>query len=167
MAEYDIDFGKKLAEAARVLLELGVASQEAKRTVVYLSLLSTEISLKAMLEKAGMDPKQIRRRSHRLHDLLKDLCHCEIEIEIAPGSRVFVSAAKICPIPISYEGIETPVGRLICAEQEGASVYPNEVRYGANFRHFPAEVLVGMADATSRFASEYWATLRVKTSAQP
>lgn len=71
MAEYDIAFGKKLAETAQIVLDDGVDSHEAMRTVVYISLLSTEISLKAMLEKAGMNTRVIRKHSHCLRSLLR------------------------------------------------------------------------------------------------
>ena len=53
MAEYDIAFGERLAETARMVADEGLAELDAQRTVLYLSLLSTEITLKAMLERAG------------------------------------------------------------------------------------------------------------------
>jgi hypothetical protein len=97
-----------------------------------------------------------------LQALLKDICSCEIETEIAPGLRGFVSAARLCPIEIPYKNTKTAIGRVIDGEQEGASVYPNGVRYGDSFSHFPLQVLVGMANAVSLFAAEHWDSLRVK-----
>lgn len=48
-----------------------------------LSLLSTEISLKAMLKKAGKPVAEIQGRSHYLAELLKGLGGCKIYAEIA------------------------------------------------------------------------------------
>jgi len=49
--------------------------------------LSCEISLKALLEKAGVPIKKIRKRSHDLSGLLRDIGDCEIEIEISCGEK--------------------------------------------------------------------------------
>jgi hypothetical protein len=115
-----------------------------------------------MLEKAGGAPKAIRMHNHNLRALVKALSGCEIEVVLAPGLVTFASAARLCSIDILCKNICTPLGRLLDAESEGASVYPNEVRYGASFRHFPAEVLVGMATAVADFATEHWNSIRVK-----
>lgn len=160
MTTYDADFGSKLAETAELVLSIGTDALEAKRTVAYLSLLSAEISLKALLERAGFDPKEIRKRSHKLKDLLTDLCECKIEVEIVPGVVKLVPASRLCAVEVSYKGTETAVGRIVDAEADGASVYPNDVRYGENMRHFPPEVLAGMARAIVSFSKQHWPTIR-------
>lgn len=162
MSEYNIAFGKKLAETARIVLDNDAESYEARQTAAYLSLLSSEISLKAMLEKAGVNTNVVRKRSHHLNDLLNDICGCEIEVQVAPGLQKFVSAARLCSMQIQYQNGKTTVGRVLRGEQEGASVYPNEVRYGDNLKHFPPEVLVEMADAVATFAAEHWDSIRIK-----
>jgi hypothetical protein len=162
MTEYDIAFGRKLAETAKFVLDDGIASLEAKRTVTYLSLLSTEITLKEFLEQAGVRTKVIRKNGHKLSGLLKDICSCEIEVEIAPKLKAFVSAARLLPIDISCKGAKTPIGRIIDAESEGASVYPNEIRYGEHYSQFPPEVLTGMVNVVAAFATLYWGSVRLK-----
>jgi hypothetical protein len=163
MAEYDIAFGERLAETARMVADEGLAELDAQRTVLYLSLLSTEIALKAMLERAGKPVPEIRARSHRLAELLSDLGRqCEVEIEIAPGTRRYVAASRIRGIPLSYGEAQSTVGSVIDAESQGASTYPNQVRYGAILRHFPAEVVVQMAAEVSTFARHHWNNIRVK-----
>ena len=52
--EYNIEFSGKLIEAAKVLQDSDSSNKESNRATLYLSLLSCEISLKALLEKAGM-----------------------------------------------------------------------------------------------------------------
>ena len=95
MAEYDIAFGERLAETARMVAVEGLAPLDAQRTVLYLSLLSAEISLKAMLEQAGKPVSEIRARSHRLADLLSDLGQCEVEIAITPGTKRYMPASRL------------------------------------------------------------------------
>lgn len=53
MAQYDLKFAERLAQVAAQLVADDITSVDAQRTVLYLSLLSMEISLKAMLEQAG------------------------------------------------------------------------------------------------------------------
>ena len=60
MPEYEIAFGEKLADIARMVAAEACVTIDAQRTVLYLSLLSTEISLKAMLERAGRPITKIR-----------------------------------------------------------------------------------------------------------
>lgn len=116
MAEYDIAFGERLAETARMVTGEGLAELDAQRTVRYLSLLSTEIRLKAVLERAGKLVPDIRARSHRLAELLSDLCQCEVEVEIAPWSKRHVSASRIRAIPLNYGSPKSTVGAVIDAE---------------------------------------------------
>jgi hypothetical protein len=88
MPEYDITFGEKLSEVANIVVAYGLSDFDAKRAVLYLSLLSTEILLKSMLEQAGIMVKDIRDRSHKLVDLLSDIGQCQVEVEVV---RVFAS----------------------------------------------------------------------------
>lgn len=162
MAEYDISFGERLAETARMVAGEGLVELDAQRTVLYLSLLSTEITLKAMLERAGKPVPDIRARSHRLAELLSDLGQCEVEVEIAPGTKRHVSASRIRAIPLNDGSAQSTVGAVIDAESQGASTYPNQVRYGEVLRHFPAEVVAQMAAEVSVFARAHWQSIKVK-----
>jgi len=162
MAEYDIAFGERLAETARMVAAEGLAPLDAQRTVLYLSLLSTEITLKAMLERAGKPVPDIRARSHQLAKLLSDLGTCEVEVEITPGTKAYVPALCLRGFPLQHGTAESTVGAVIDAESEGASTYPNQVRYGDVFRHYPAEVVAQMASKVAEFAREHWHSLRIK-----
>lgn len=162
MAEYDIAFGERLAKTAHMVAGEGLAELDAQRTVLYLSLLSTEIAMKAMLERAGKPVSAIRARSHRLAELLSDLSQCEMEVEIAPGDRRYVPASRIRAVPLNHGSAQSTVGAVIDAENQGASTYPNHVRYGEVLRYFPPEVVVQMATEVSVFAREHWQSIRVK-----
>lgn len=148
---------------ARAVAGEDLAALDAQRAVLYLSLLSAEITLKAMLERAGKPVCEIRARSHRLADLVADLGgQCEIEVEIAPGTKWHVPASRIRAIQLSLGGAQCTVGAVIDAESKGASMYPNNVRYGDVLRHFPADVVAQMAAELSAFAREHWDVIRLK-----
>ena len=162
MAEYDIAFGERLAKTAGVVAADGLVQMDAQRTVIYLSLLSVEITLKALLERAGIPITEIRARSHRLAELLSDLGRCEVEVEIIPGIKYYDSASRLRACTLKDGAAESTVGNVIEAESQGASTYPNQVRYGDVLCHFSASVVAQMAERTSAFAREHWGSIRVK-----
>lgn len=159
MPLYDIAFAQKLAEVANLVETDGTESADAQRTVLYLSLLSTEIALKAMLETAGMPISEIRKRSHNLANLLTDLGQCEIQVDVA-GKTMMVSASRLRSCTLQQGDTQITVGKVIEAEQDGASQYPNAVRYGDQLRHYPNAVIAQMAATVVEFAQKYWLTLR-------
>jgi len=162
VAEYDVAFAERLAETARMVAAEGLVPLDAQRTVLYLSLLSAEVALKAMLEHAGKPVSAIRARSHNLAALLTDLGQCKVEIEITPGTKSFASASRLRGRSIKHGPARTTVGAVLDAESQGASQYPNKVRYGDVLRHYPAEVVAKMASEVVAFAREHWHSLRMQ-----
>ncbi len=160
MPEYDLSFARKLTETASLLAAQGLTSLEARRVVLYLGLLATEIGIKAMLEQAGEPVAKIRKHSHNLRALTRELGKCEVDIELAAGVWKPVSAARIRAIEIGDASGAVTVGKVLEAEAHGASTYPNQIRYGPLLRHFPAEVVVRMATDVVAFAEKHWSTIR-------
>jgi len=163
MPEYNIDFSEQLTDAARLVVNNGLESVEAKQAVLYLSLLSSEITLKALLEKAGKPVKEIRAHSHDLKTLLRDLGDCEVQAEIAPGVLKWVSAVQLRAVTIDEGYANATVGMLLDAEDHKISKYPNQIRYGNSLRHYPPELVLKMASAILNWARQHWDTVRVKT----
>lgn len=161
MAEYDIAFGERLAEVAKSVVAEGISELDAKRTVFYLSLLSAEISIKAMLEKAGKPVPAIRALSHRLADLLTELGRCEVEIEVTPNNRIYLPASRLRACSFRHGNAEITVGAVVDAESQGASTYPNQIRYGDVLSHYPPEVVAQMAAKVVAFAHQHWQDIRV------
>jgi hypothetical protein len=167
---YSIEFGEKLADVANFVVTDGLDDPGSPRVVLYLSYLSAEISLKAMLEKAGKPVCEIRKRSHKVAELLKDLDQCEVEVEIVPGTRKFVSASRLRACIIKQGKAQITVGKVIEAQKEccadgsviSASSYPNEIRYGDDLQHYPPDVVAQMASVVAGFARQHWHILRVK-----
>ena len=87
MAEYNIGFSKKLIDAAGAVAVDDFSDIDAVRTVLYISSLASEITLKALLERAGIPVKDIKARAHSLSGLLADLGKCQIQAEVTAGTR--------------------------------------------------------------------------------
>jgi HEPN domain-containing protein len=161
MAEYNLGLSQKLAETAEIVATDRLTDFDAVQTVIYLSLLASEIALKALLEKAGQPVGQIRARSHNLKALLEDLGRCQIRVEIAPGQERWVPATRLRAVIADPNYGNATVGTLLEAEDAGASKYPNQVRYGESFRHYPPEVIVKMASAIVMWAKQHWDEIRL------
>ena len=76
---FSLGFSERLIEAAESFFNIqNNSADEVARAVLYLSLLSCEISLKALLEQAGFPIKEIKKRSHDLEGLLEDVGTCKL-----------------------------------------------------------------------------------------
>jgi len=159
MPEYNLGFSKKVAETARLVADDGIDSFDAVQTIVYLSLLSCEIALKALLEQSGLPVHKIKAHWHNLEALLREVSICEVEADIA-GHLKWVPATRIRSITIESEGAESTVGKLLSGETQGASKYSNQIRYGSGFMSFPPDSLVKTAYAVIDFAETHWNTIR-------
>lgn len=162
--QYSLEFTKQLVEAADTLKGTGRNIEERKRAVLYLSLLSIEISLKYLLEKAGVFVKEIKKRRHDISALLLDLDGCEIETRIV-SKKKFVPATGIRSLVVNPAFAGATVGSLLEAELKGASKYPNEVRYGALPKHFPPDLMLECAFKVIEWAEWHGDTIRVKSTA--
>jgi hypothetical protein len=156
MPQYDMDFAEKLSQIARLVLENGVEETEDQRAVLYLSLLSTEIALKAMLEKAGNSVVDIRRRSHDLAGLLNDLSQNTIVVELAPGEIYSVSASRIRAVTLQQGAAVITVGGVIDNNSGNTSDYPNKIRYGERLRHYSPDTVVQLSEKVVAFARSNW-----------
>jgi hypothetical protein len=159
MAEYSIEFSKSLIDAAQGIVVRGENSEDAGRAVLYLSLLSCEITLKALLEKAGMPVDEIRKVSHDLRKLLAELGHCEVEEEMAGQLMQWVPATHIRGKTI-IPGTTFTVGVLLEGESHGASKYPNDIRYGEHIYRFPPVAVLAGAEILIDWAHQQWDRIR-------
>ena len=156
-----MSFSKQLLETASMLARYDFSPLEAKRIVLYLSLFSCEITMKALLEKVEKPIKEIMSRSHRLSKLLEDIGECEIYKEITPYRTGWVRATEIRSITIDDLFSNATVGTLLTAEEKGASVYPNQIRYGDKLIHYPLDVMLEVAKAIYAWTQKYWDKIRL------
>ena len=145
--EYSLEFSERLLELAKE----ANGKNEAGRAVLYLSLLSCEITLKALLEKAGFSVKHLKKRSHDLKGLLKDICHCELA-GTGIGNSKPLRASRLLAQTVIPNTSNGTVGALLHAEDLGASKYPNDIRYGDLISHFPPMVMLKCASVLLNWA---------------
>jgi len=151
--EYSIDFGDRLIEAADSFVSQANQSNESARAILYLSLLSSEICLKALLERAGFSVRELTNRSHDLSGLAKDICSCEL-IGTGIGNSKSFSASRLKAQVVVPNTINGTVGTYLNAENLGASKYPSEIRYGELVKHFPPIEMLSCAKVISKWAKE-------------
>jgi hypothetical protein len=160
MPEYDIEFAAKLARVADQVDASDPWAYDAGRVTVYLSRLSAEIAMKALLENAGMPVQTIRSRSHDLRALLRDVGDCEIEVEVSAEAKRWVPASRVRAVSIDLGLAQIPIGTIIDAEDAGASRYPNEIRYGARVVDFKPSLVSATALLLAKWAKEHWNCIR-------
>ncbi len=161
MPEFNIGFSTHLTQAARFVADQGLDSEDAMRTVLYLSKLACEIVLKALLEKAGRPIAQISCHRHDLAALLIALGKCEVQEEITRGSLSWVPAIRLRGKVVDTQYANATVGHIFRAEELGASKYPNEIRYGDNLRDFPPDLWLKTANTVINWAHDHWERIRV------
>ena len=135
--EFDFDFAERTLEAAILLGKHADGKNETARTVVYLSCLSMEISMKALLEQSGLSEPEIRKFSHRLKDLLLAIDSLQFLGErIRPQHRLWSQRVS--------SHVNGSVG-LLLSEAANGSVYPNQIRYGEQVACIEPMLMLNMA----------------------
>lgn len=162
MAEYCLDFAKELLDAAKCIESRGLKIQPQIRAALYLSKLSSEITLKALLEKAGKPASEIKKIGHDLSHLLLELHDCQIKKKIVANRLNYVSAACIRGVNVDENFNNATLGNLLSAEEAGASKYPNELRYGENFTDYPPQIIIKMADVLLSLAHKHWNDIKLR-----
>ena len=151
--EYSLEFSQRLIEAAKSFIDKDEINDETGRAVLYLSLVSCEISLKALLEQAGYTIKELKKRSHDFYGLFRDLCFCDLLGTGVPGSKPYTGAELIGEVVDPNIGNGT-VGDLLMCENQGASKYPNGIRYGDFVIHFPPRLMLDCASTVCNWARD-------------
>lgn len=160
MAEYDLDFAVKLAAVADQVEDGDPWAYDARRVAIYLARLSAEITLKALLEQAGVPISKIRRRSHNLRELLRDLDDCEVEVDSDSGPAWKSASIARETVAVDLGFVRISIGEIIDAEDQGASRYPNEIRYGEAVTDFNPAFVTAMASRLAELASKQWRSIR-------
>jgi hypothetical protein len=159
MAEYSVEFSIRLIEAAQGIVDRGENSEDAGRAVLYLGLLSCEITLKALLEKAGMPVDNTGEVSHDLRKLLTELDQCEVEEETSGQLTQWVPATQIRGKAI-IPGTMITLGVLLEGESQGTSKYPNDISYGGHIYHFPPVIVLTGAKILNDWVCQKWDRIR-------
>lgn len=146
MTEYRIEFAQEMSMASNALISARSESEDAQRAALYVALVACEIAIKSALEKAGKPISGIKTNGHNVSKLLDDLGTCTVLAELSSGVLTRVSATRIRSIVVDSNYADATVGKLLQAEQFGASRFPNEIRYGNTLKHFPASVIARLSE---------------------
>jgi hypothetical protein len=162
MPEYDLQLAEELAIVAGSVPQTELAPVAHDRMRLYLAMLSIELSLKAMLERAGMPVQHIRNRGHRIRDLLSDIDRCTIEVTPMAGVVCRTSASRLRSVAISTQIESGTVGQLIEGLGGNVSNYPNQIRYGGHLRHYNASLVADAAGQIIAFAKAHWSSIQAQ-----
>lgn len=158
MPEYNFPFAERLIDATDFLEKQDELSSAG--AILYLSLVAAEITLKALLEKAGWPVDHLRfARGHKLAELLVDICACEVQDS---STSIWRSAASLCSVTVDRRYSDATVGKLLQAETQGASAYPNQIRYGEDLHHYHPQLMLGAARKALEWAKNHERTIRRK-----
>lgn len=142
--EYSFDFSARLVEAAEFLSAEKKDEKEANRAILYLSLLSCEISIKVLLAKNGVNAKTLKKHSHDFSKLLGELAGYYLV------DKHKLSASCIRSIVVDKK-TDATIGFLLCEAIDGKSVYPSDIRYKTKVAHFSPEIMLGCAQKVYRW----------------
>lgn len=168
---YSLGLAEALLNAGQSALELDPNSPDAQRATLYLALLSCELTLKHLLERANVPIDKIRKLSHRLDELVHEVSACTVDRNVTGSLRRPVRASRVLSLSIGKGDIT--VGKLLTVEKDKAvaaalassglkvSVYPNEIRYGDEVVHVTAEDMLLGAKALIEWARDEGQSIRV------
>lgn len=161
MPTFSIEFANHLSTVAKrcTLSDAGIS--ESNRTVLYISLLSVEVALKAFLEKSGLPIKSIKDCSHDLGKLLRLIDKIEVDISISSSVEIFASGKRLRSVTVNSNISNGTVGALIDQLSDAASVYPGEIRYGEDISHFPPELVSDLAASVIAWVEQYAKAARI------
>ncbi len=161
MAIYNLGFSEKLIEAAQFVLDDEGDEFDKLQTILYLSHLSCEITLKALLEKAGKPIKDIIACSHDFDKMFQPF-FVEVEIYEEVGNNIYrwFKAGGIGCEQTS-EGINEPTVRTTLTDRR-TSQYPSNLRYAGNhISAYPPRELIKAATILLNDARKYWDNIRL------
>ena len=161
MPIYNLGFSEKLIGATEFVLDDDGNEFDKLQTVLYLSHLSCEITLKALLERAGIPIKDIIACSHDFDKMFQPF-FVGVEINEEVGSNIFkwVKAGGI-GCEQTKAGIYEPTVRTMLTNKR-TSQYPSNLRYaGDHISAYPPQELIKAAKILLDDARKYWDKVRL------
>lgn len=156
MSEYNLEFSEAMSKASKLILSSDSIVDESQRAALYTALVSIEVSLKYILDKAAIKVP----RTHDLKKLMDLVSKCTVEDEVTTGMPKRVPAARLRSVNVDTNFSNATLGNLLEAESVGASVFPNEIRYGALLKHFPAAVMQKASESLLLWVRRYESTIK-------
>lgn len=161
MPIFNLGFSAKLIDAAQFVLADDGDEYDKLQTALYLSYLSCEITLKALLEKAGKPINGIKACSHDFEKIFHSfIVEVEIYDEVADNIPRWRKASRI-GCEQTRKGIYEPTVRTMLTNKN-ASQYPSNLRYaGDHISAYPPQELIKAAKILLDDAHKYWDNIRL------
>lgn len=153
---YNVKVAEHMVKAGLFIWKSEPDSPDAARTALYLGLVACELTLKALLERAGVPVEKLKSYNHNFEKILDVFSACTVEVEVAQGNVQRVPASRVRSIKAAL----STVGNILSAESQGVSKYPNEVRYGESVVHFPPFTILSGASELIRWYGGIGSTIR-------
>lgn len=161
MSEYNIDFSDQLLDAARIVAAQSKDTADGQQTILYLSLLSAEMSLTSLLEGAGVPISEIRLCSHSHQKLLAKLDHCEVKVETSTEQTEWMPVSRLNGITVSAGNMNFYLGTLFSFESERDSRTHIPVSYCNEVINVPSTVMLRASEELAEWARQYRNVIRV------
>jgi hypothetical protein len=153
---YSVEFSEALIAQAKVTRARAATSFEYCRATLHSARLSIEISLKSLLQGAGLKPQEIRKHNHDLKRLLESVCRCRIPAPSSAGSRRRLNpASALRAVVVDERFANATVGTMLGEMSGKVSVYPNETRYAESLQDFQLDLVVALAEKVYKWAHEH------------
>jgi hypothetical protein len=163
MPVFSLGFSEKLIDAAQFILDDEGEEFDKVQTVLYLCHLSCEITLKAILERAGIPMRDIIACSHNFEKMFEPF-FTKIEIHKEVGNSIFrwVKAGGI-GCERTMKGPYEPAIRTMLTNKN-TSQYPSKLRYVEDhISAYPPGELIKAARILLQDAHKYWEHIRLTT----
>jgi hypothetical protein len=161
VAIYNLGFSEKLIEAAQLVFDDDGDEFDKLQTVLYLCHLSCEITLKALLEKAGKPIKDIIACAHDFDKIFQPF-FVEVEINREVGNNIYrwIKSGGI-GCEQTKDGIFEPTIRTMLTDKR-TSQYPSHLRYaGDHISAYPPQELIKASKILLNDALKYYDNIRL------
>jgi hypothetical protein len=167
MPVFNLGFSEKLIEAAQFVFDDEGDEFDKLQTILYLCHLSCEITLKALLEKAGKPIQDIRACSHDFNKMFQPF-FLEVETYREVGNNIYrwgpaghIGCDQTKEGSYKSTDIYEPTVRAMLTD-ERTSRYPSNLRYaGDNISSYPPQELIKAAKILLNDAHKYWDNIRL------
>lgn len=164
MPVFNLGFSEKLIEAAQFIFDDEGDEFDKLQTILYLCHLSCEITLKALLEKAGKPIQDIKACSHDFEKMFQPF-FVEVGTYSEVGNNIYEwYPASHIGCDQTTAGFYEPTVRTMLTD-ERASRYPSNLRYaGDHISSYPPIELIKAAKSLLNDALKYWDNIRLAPS---
>lgn len=104
------------------------------------------------------------QKTHNVAKLLTMVSSCNVLISTDAETKRPMPASRLRGIIVDPHYSNATVGNLLQGEKYGASVFPNEIRYGSILHHFPALLMCKLSSKVIEWVNENEETINFSSA---